>query len=251
MVGDPIIKVQNLDKTFKLPSGDVSVLHDISLEIQPQSFTIIYGPSGSGKTTLLNSLSCLEQPTKGTVTVAGKHVYDFNGDERAAFRSQELGLVYQSNYWVKSLSVLENVAMPLYVAGWEISMANNKAMETLKQIHMEEYSGYRPTLLSGGQQQRVSMARALVADPTIVLADEPTGNLDTKAGDMVMDLLKRVQEEFGRTVVLITHNLEYLPYSDQQIHILDGRIVPNDKQSGTHKHTHEPEPSGEETEKGE
>ncbi len=227
-MGDPIIKVQNVDKTFKLPSGDVPVLHDISLEIQPQSFTIIYGPSGSGKTTLLNTLSCLEEPTKGTVTVAGQQVYDLTGDGRAAFRSKKLGLVYQTNYWVKSLSVLENVAMPLYVAGWEISMANKKAIETLRQIHMDEFVGYRPTLLSGGQQQRVSMARALVADPTIVLADEPTGNLDTKSGDMVMDLLQQVQKEYGRTVVLITHNLDYIPYSDSQIHILDGRIVASD-----------------------
>lgn len=242
-MGDPIIKVQNLDKTFKLPSGDVQVLRDISLEIQPQSFTIIYGPSGSGKTTLLNTLSCLEPPTKGTVMVDSQHVYDLTGDQRAAFRSKRLGLVYQANYWVKSLSVLENVAVPLYLAGWDISMANKKAMETLKQIHMDDFSGYKPTLLSGGQQQRVSMARALVADPTIVLADEPTGNLDSKAGDMVMDLLKQVQKEFGRTVVLITHNLDYIPYSDSQIHILDGRIIASDykKSSGSPKRQHEKE----------
>lgn len=227
-MGEPIIKIRNVDKTFALPSGDVHVLHDISLEIQPQSFTIIYGPSGSGKTTLLNTLSCLEKPTNGTVTVVGQQVYDLTSDERAAFRSKELGMVYQSNYWVKSLSVLENVAMPLYVAGWDISMSKKKAFETLKQIHLEEFADYRPVLLSGGQQQRVSLARALVADPMIILADEPTGNLDTKAGDMVMDLLKTVQKDFGRTVVLITHNNDYIPYSEKQIHILDGRIAPND-----------------------
>jgi len=228
-VGDPIISVKDVNKTFRLPSGDVSVLHDISLEIQPQSFTIIYGPSGSGKTTLLNTLSCLEEPTKGAVLINGQPVYDLSGDGRARFRSKNLGLVYQANYWVKSLSVVENVAMPLFVAGWDMSMAKKKAFETLRQIGMEGFADYRPTLLSGGQQQRVSMGRALVADPTIVLADEPTGNLDSKAGDMVMDLLKKVQQDFGRTVVLITHNLDYLPYSDKQIHILDGRIVPNDK----------------------
>jgi ABC-type lipoprotein export system ATPase subunit len=234
-MGEPIISVKNVDKTFKLASGDVQILHDISLDIEPRSFTIIYGPSGSGKTTLLNTLSTLEQPTKGTVVINGQHVYDLASDQRAGFRSKNLGLMYQTNYWVKSLSVLENVAMPLYVAGWEISMANKKAFETLKQLHMEEYADYRPMLLSGGQQQRVSMARALVADPTIVLADEPTGNLDTKAGDMVMDLLKTVQKEFGRTVVLITHNLDYLPYSDKQIHILDGRVVANDYKEGSGK----------------
>lgn len=234
-MGEPIISVKDVDKTFTLASGDVQVLHDISLEIEPRSFTIIYGPSGSGKTTLLNTLSTLEKPTNGTVIINGQHVYDLSPDQRAGFRSKNLGLMYQANYWVKSLSVLENVAMPLYVAGWEISMANKKALETLKQIHMEEYAGYQPTLLSGGQQQRVSMARSLVADPTIVLADEPTGNLDSKAGDMVMDLLKTVQKEFGRTVVLITHNLEYLHYSDKQIHILDGRVMPNDKAEHSNK----------------
>ncbi len=234
-MGEPIISVKNVNKTFKLASGDVQILHDISLEIEPRSFTIIYGPSGSGKTTLLNTLSTLESPTSGVVTINGEHVYDLPSDQRAGFRSQNLGLMYQANYWVKSLSVVENVAMPLYVAGWEISMANKKALETLRLIHMEEFADYQPTLLSGGQQQRVSMARSLVADPNIVLADEPTGNLDTKAGDMVMDLLKTVQKDFGRTVVLITHNLDYLHYSDKQIHILDGRIVPGDRKEGSGK----------------
>lgn len=225
---DDDIKVESVAQTFKLPSGNIQVLHDINLAVKPKSFTIIYGPSGSGKTTLLNILSGLQAPSSGVVSIAGQKVYDLSSDNRAYFRSQTLGMVYQVNYWVKSLTVKENVALPLYVSGHDMNEANQKAVETLKQIGMDKFANYKPTVLSGGQQQRVSMARALVASPQIILADEPTGNLDSASGYMVMELLKSIQKDMGRTIVLITHNLEYLSYSDHNVHLIDGRIVGSD-----------------------
>ncbi len=224
-----IMTLDGVGQVFSLPRGSATVLEDISFSVKPNSFTIIHGPSGSGKTTLLNILSGLQKPTSGTISICGQKVYDLPTDALAHFRSKRLGLVYQANYWVKSLSVLENVAMPLYVAGWKIADANKLAYESLKSIHLEEYAPYKPTLLSGGQQQRVSLARSLVANPEIILADEPTGNLDTKSGDMVMDLLKKVQKEMGRTIILITHNMDYLRYSDTQVEILDGHMIANNR----------------------
>jgi putative ABC transport system ATP-binding protein len=226
-----IIKISNVDMTFKLASGDVNVLKGINLDIKPNSFSIIYGPSGSGKSTLLNIISGLQPPTSGEVVINNSSVYKLSSDARAYFRSQTLGIVYQSMYWVKSLSVIENIAMPLYVAGYDRHIANEQALKALKQVGLEEFVNYQPTLLSGGQQQRVSMARALVAGPEIILADEPTGNLDTKNGDMIMDLLKKIQKEMDRTIVMITHNLDYLHLSDKQIHITDGQIIDADKKS--------------------
>lgn len=223
--GRALIEVGAVGQTFKLPSGEIEILKDINFTVEQGSFTIIYGPSGSGKTTMLNILAGLQLPTTGKVMFEGQNIYGKSGDELAFFRSQTIGLVYQVNYWVKSLSVVENVAMPLYVAGIERAEANRRALEQLKRIELDKYADYRPTVLSGGQQQRVSMARALVADPPLILADEPTGNLDTKNGAMIMDLLKSFQKDSGRTIVLITHNLDYLSYSDSQVHIVDGSIV--------------------------
>lgn len=223
--GRALIEVASVGQTFKLPSGEAEILKDINFKVGQGSFTIIYGPSGSGKTTMLNILAGLQNPTTGKVTVAGQNIYGLSSDELAFFRSQTVGLVYQVNYWIKSLSVVENVAMPLYVAGIERAEANRRAFEQLKKIELDKFADYRPTVLSGGQQQRVSMARALVADPPLILADEPTGNLDTKNGAMIMDLLQSFQKDSGRTIVLITHNLDYLSYSDNQVHIVDGAIV--------------------------
>lgn len=226
-----IIKINNVDMTFHLASGDVNVLKSIDLDIKQNSFSIIYGPSGSGKSTLLNIISGLQPPSSGEVIINGSNVYKLSSDARAYFRSQTLGIVYQSMYWVKSLSVIENIAMPLYVAGYDRHIANEQATKALKQVGLEEFAHYQPTLLSGGQQQRVAMARAIIAGPELIFADEPTGNLDTKNGDMIMDLLKKVQKETGRTIVMITHNLDYLHLSDKHIHIIDGQIVASDKGS--------------------
>lgn len=222
---DNLMNVTGLSKSFVLKSGPVEVLHNINFHVPNNSFTIVFGPSGSGKTTLLNVISGLEPPTSGVVEIDEQDVYKLNSDQRAHFRAQTMGIVHQVNYWIKSLSVVENVAMPLYLIGDDKSSALDKAMENLKLVGMESFAHYQPSLLSGGQQQRVSMARALVASPKLILADEPTGNLDSKNGQMIMDLLSKFQKDLKRTIVLVTHNIEYLPLSDVQLYIVDGKLT--------------------------
>jgi len=220
-----LINVQGLNKQFDLKSGPVEVLHDINFHVIKNGFAIIFGPSGSGKSTLLNVLSGLEPPSKGTVEIAGQDLYALSADQRAHFRAQIMGIVHQENYWIKSLSVLENVAMPLYLTGSPKEAALTVARDSLQKVGMADFANHLPTVLSGGQQQRVSMARALVASPKLILADEPTGSLDSKNGQMIMDLLLYFQRELDRTVVLVTHNIEYLPLSDTQLYIFDGRLT--------------------------
>lgn len=219
-----LITARNLNKKFATRSGIVEVLHDINFSVPRNSFTIIFGPSGSGKTTLMNILSGLEPPTDGYITINDQDIYKLDPDRRAHFRAKQMGIVHQTNYWVKSLNVLENVAMPLYLSGASKDEALKAARGTLEQVGMAQYAAYQPTVLSGGQQQRISMARALVAGNDIILADEPTGNLDSKAGQMIMDLLVACQKDLKRTVILVTHNIEYLPISDKQLYMLDGRV---------------------------
>jgi putative ABC transport system ATP-binding protein len=220
-----LIEVKDLLKIFKIDSGPVTVLRDINFKIKQGSFTIIFGPSGSGKSTLMNVLSGLEPPTEGCVKVSGQDIYQLNADLRSNFRGSVMGIVHQVNYWVKSLNVLENVAMPLYLSGSDKAAALRIAIESLKQVGMEEYANYRPNVLSGGQQQRVSMARALVAYPQLIMTDEPTGNLDSKNGKFIIDLLVKFNRELKRTIILVTHNIEYLPLSDNQLYIFDGQVT--------------------------
>ena len=252
-----LISVTNLFKQFDLSSGPVKVLRDINFSIPDGGFAIVFGPSGSGKTTLLNVLSGLEPPTKGSVIIGDQDLYALDADQRAHFRARSIGLVHQQNYWVNSLSVVENVAMPLYLTGVAKEAAYYIAIDSLKKVGMDDFKDYRPTLLSGGQQQRVSMARALVAGPKLILADEPTGDLDTKNGRMIIDLLLYFQRDLGRTVVLVTHNPRYLPLSNTQLHMLDGKITEtfiDPRTSGATKNTLEvqlaapPEPDGAESE---
>jgi ABC-type lipoprotein export system ATPase subunit len=223
--GKYLVTVEHLHKQFNLKSGPVEVLRDINFHVQANGFAIIFGPSGSGKSTLLNVLSGLEPPTKGRVEIGGQNLYDLNPDQRSRFRAQIMGIVHQENYWIKSLNVLENVAMPLYLIGRAKEPALTVARESLDQVGMAEYANYPPAVLSGGQQQRVSMARALVASPTLIMADEPTGNLDSKSGGVIMDLLLYFQKKLNRTIILVTHNIEYLPLSDTQLYIVDGELA--------------------------
>lgn len=222
---ESIIVSHGVNKEFATKSGVVSVLHDVNFSIPRNSLTIIFGPSGSGKTTLMNVLSGLERPTKGHIDIDGQDLYKLGSDQRAHFRAKAMGIVHQTNYWIKSLSVLENVAMPLYLSGSTKDEAIKAAQGSLEQVGMNQYAHYMPTVLSGGQQQRVSMARALVAGTELILADEPTGNLDSKNGRMIIDLLLACKKDLKRTVVLVTHNIEFLPISDKQLYIKDGRVT--------------------------
>lgn len=221
-----IIEVKNVSHEYVLPSGEVSpVLADVNFVIKRGNFAIIHGPSGSGKSTLINIITGLIKPTKGAVMVDMQDIAQLSDDQRAHFRSVRMGLVHQTNYWVKSLSVVENVALPLYMTGMDRSTANQKALKMIQSLQLEKYADYKPTVLSGGQQQRISMARALVGDPTLIVADEPTGNLDSKNGDMVMNMLDEIRRTRGKTILLVTHDLRYLKLSNQQINILDGKVT--------------------------
>jgi ABC-type lipoprotein export system ATPase subunit len=231
----PIIQVKNLSHEFVLPNNEISkILHEVSFEINHGGFTIIHGPSGSGKSTLLNIIVGLIPPTTGQVIINQQDIHTLSADERAHFRSIRMGLVHQANYWVKSLSVIENVAMPLYMTGMGRKEAHKIAMDMLNEIGLAKYANYHPTVLSGGQQQRVSMARALISDPTLIVADEPTGNLDSKNGDMIMNLLNHIRKEKGKTILLVTHDLRYLPFSDHQLSIQDGVVTESHHRSSSH-----------------
>jgi putative ABC transport system ATP-binding protein len=216
---------QAVHKTFLAKDRSVTVLRDINFTVPVGSFTILYGPSGSGKTTILNTMIGLETPSKGKVIVNGRDVYSLSRDQRAHFRAKTLGMVHQDNYWVNSLSVIDNIALPLILAGWTKKKAHLISKLSLARVGLESFADYNPTVLSGGQQQRVSFARATVIRPKLLVADEPTGNLDTKNGDLIIGLLQDFNRSYNATVVLVTHNLELLNLSDNIISIKDGQVV--------------------------
>lgn len=227
---DTLITALKVNQTFSVGGTDVHVLKDVNFSLISNTFNIIYGASGSGKSTLLNILTGLQKPTEGTILFGGQDVYEFNPNELAHFRANQVGIVYQQNYWVKSLNVAENVSLPMYFLGYTRRSAHKLALAALDQVGMASYAKSYPSMLSGGEQQRIAMARALVTEPLFIIADEPTGSLDSKNGDMIMELLQHCQKDLKRTIILVTHNMEYLPLSDNLLHIADGRVqeMPHD-----------------------
>lgn len=222
--GSVVMSVEHVDKNYKVGTQEVKVLKDVTTQIKSGDFFIIFGPSGSGKSTLLHTLLGLERPSMGRVMLMDKDFGKMTQDQSAEFRKTRVGMVYQQPYWIKSLTVLENVAFPLFLLGQLPNQAYGKALEMLQQVGMEDWKDYSPTELSSGQQQRVSLARALINDPVILVADEPTGNLDTKSGEELMKLLSDLNKQDGRTIVMVTHDLEYLKYASRMIRVVDGRV---------------------------
>lgn len=220
----PILELEAINKTFHSAAGSVQVLKGISFKVAQGSFNIIFGPSGSGKSTILNTLMGLEKPDSGKVTFMDEDIYKFNQDEMAQFRAHRYGVVHQASYWVNSLNVLENVALPLLFLGINEQWSQKQAREQLKIVGMEEFSHRDPTTLSGGQQQKIALARSLVNNPWLIVADEPTGNLDSKSGTDVMRILYNLSKKLRRTVVLVTHNLDYVILATQMIYIKDGAL---------------------------
>lgn len=220
-----LIKATNVSVNFQVGHDTLPAIRNANLDIVENSFNIIYGPSGSGKSTVLNVLSGLQKPTAGQVIVRGENIYDYSSDELAYFRANHVGTVYQTNYWIKSLNVIENISVPLYFLGYSRSSAAKMAKLSLERVGMGVYAKKYPYYLSGGEQQRLSLARALSTNPLFILADEPTGNLDSKNGDHVMELLQNCQEEYRSTIILVTHNLEYLSLADTLMEIEDGVVT--------------------------
>ena len=221
-----IIKISGLEKKYKIADDkEIEVLRGIDLEIKSTDFCIIYGPSGSGKSTLLHHMVGLELPTQGKISIRGTNITKLNSEDRAIFRSQKFGMVYQVSYWIKSLLVWENVALPLLISGERESKAKVNALKCLEEIGMQDYAYKNPMQLSGGEQQRVGLARALVNDPWIIVADEPTGNLDTHSADQVMQIFQNMNVKRKRTIIMVTHNLSYLPVATHEVAMRDGQIV--------------------------
>lgn len=219
-----VIQASEVYQTFRVGQTTVPVLRDVSFHIRDNTFTVIYGASGSGKSTLLNILTGLQPPTHGAVVFNGREIYRAEADERAHFRASTIGFIYQQNFWVQSLNTAENVALPLFFLGNSRLEATRKARRMLDAVGMLKAANRSPILLSSGEQQRVAVARALVSNPQFIVADEPTGSLDSTNGDMVIGLLRRSQKELNKTVIMVTHNMEYLPLADNLMHIHDGRL---------------------------
>ena len=219
-----VIQASNLHKSFDMQSIVVPVIKGVNLKIKEGSLVAIFGPSGCGKTTLINLLMGIENPTKGKVGLFGKDLFSMDADMRAEFREDKVGVVNQQPNWIKSLNVLENVSFPLILAGYKKKKAEEKALETLSQLRMDLWAYYLPTQLSSGQQQKVTMARALVNDPKIIFADEPTGNLDSKSGEELLSILEELNKE-GKTIIIISHDSKHLKRVKTVYQMFDGYIV--------------------------
>jgi len=219
-----VIEVKGINKSFSLGKRENKVLKDVTLDIYSGQLTCIFGPSGCGKSTLLNVIMGLERPDSGSVRVVNENIWDMDISEQTDFRKRHIGVVYQQQIWVRSLTVIENVALPAQLLGINKSDALNRAEKVLQDVGMLRFRDFYTSELSSGEQQKVGLARALITDPEIVIADEPTGNLDTKNGYEVLKVLKELAQK-GVTVVLVTHNPEYLDYCDTVVVMKDGSIM--------------------------
>lgn len=224
-----IIEVNKVCKDFAVGKSSISALKNIDLKVYATDFLVIFGPSGCGKSTLLNIILGLDQPTSGEVEIRKQKINLMSEDERAAFRAKKIGMVYQMPYWVRSLNVLENVSLPLLIEGLNQDQASARAREILAELKIEDLANQFPTQLSSGEQQRAGLARALVANPWILMADEPTGNLDSKNGDEIMKLLMEMNKKHYRTIVLVTHNEAYWDCGSRRIEMRDGEIIEDTK----------------------
>ena len=218
-----ILKVENLTKIYGKDSTKVTALDNVSFSVEKGEFVAIVGASGSGKSTLLHLLGGVDRPTSGKVFIDGKDIFNFNDDKLAIFRRRQVGLVYQFYNLIPILNVEENNTLPLALDNREID--KNRLNEMLKLLGLEKRKNHLPNELSGGQQQRTSIGRALITNPTIILADEPTGNLDSKSSDEIVALLKKSNKELKQTIIMITHNMEIAKIADRIIKIEDGKIV--------------------------
>lgn len=218
-----ILKLTDICKDYVQGKEPVRVLKNINLTVEEGDYLAIMGPSGSGKTTLMNIIGCLDVPTSGTYTLRDQDLKDLNDDNLAEIRNKHLGFVFQSFHLMPKMDALDNVALPLLYAGVPLKERRERAAEALKSVGLEERMHFLPNQLSGGQCQRVAIARAMVGKPDLLLADEPTGALDTKAGNQIMDIFRRLSDE-GMTIIMITHEPSIAACANKTYHILDGRL---------------------------
>lgn len=220
-----VIEVRNLYKIYKVGTNRVHALNGVDFKVYEGEFCAIVGTSGSGKSTLLNMLAGLEKPTKGEIIIAGHHIEKMNENKLVRFRRQNVGFIFQSFNLLGTMNALENVALPLSFRGMPKELRLKKAMKMLRLVGLKEHALHKPNQMSGGQQQRVGMARALVVNPKIMFADEPTGNLDSKTSKEMMNLMRRVVNEHKKTLVMVTHDDSLAAIADKVIRIVDGKII--------------------------
>lgn len=221
---NPIIRIEGLHKTYETSAGLFSALKDVSLDIDAGEFVAIMGPSGSGKSTFMNLLGCLDKPSAGRYVLDNRDVAELGKDELALLRNRTIGFVFQGFNLLPRMSLSDNVALPLIYCGVEHGERQRRAAEVLDKVGLKGYAASMPNKISGGQQQRVAIARALVNHPRLILADEPTGNLDSRTGEEIMTLFDELNRE-GITIVLVTHEVDIAQHAKRQVHFLDGRIL--------------------------
>ena len=220
-----MIKLMNISKIFRTDEIETVALENVNIEVPQGEFLSIMGPSGCGKSTLLNIMGLLDTPTNGSIELAGTRVEGLKDKELAAFRNRNLGFVFQSFHLINSLNVLDNVELPLLYRNVSAKERRERAEEVLRKVGMSHRMRHMPTQLSGGQCQRVAIARAIIGNPAIILADEPTGNLDSKMGAEVMELLHQLNQEDHRTIVMVTHNADQAKLTDRTLSFFDGHLI--------------------------
>ncbi|MBO5380821.1 MAG: ABC transporter ATP-binding protein [Bacteroides sp.] len=220
-----MIKLTGINKIYRTNEIETQALENVNLEVKKGEFLSIMGPSGCGKSTLLNIIGLLDTPTSGTIEINGTHTEAMDDKQLAAFRNKTLGFVFQSFHLINSLNVIDNVELPLLYRKMSSSERTALAKQVLERVGLSHRMRHMPTQLSGGQCQRVAIARAIVGNPEIILADEPTGNLDSKMGAEVMDLLHKLNQEDGRTIVMVTHNEEQAKQTSRTVRFFDGRQI--------------------------
>lgn len=220
----PILRVEHIYKSYSSSAGEIPILKNINFEVIRGEFVAIVGPSGSGKSTLLNIIGTLDRPTEGDIFIDGDDVFSLDDHALAYLRNNAIGFIFQSYNLINRASVLKNIEIPCIIGGVSKRERLERASKIMSLLGISDKGSFKPFDLSGGQQQRVAIARALMNNPSIILADEPTGNLDTKTGKEVFDLLRMLSNKYGRTIVMVTHNPELAEKADRIIHLKDGEI---------------------------
>jgi putative ABC transport system ATP-binding protein len=221
-----VVQVRNVSKVFKRDAFQVKALDDVSIDIAKGEFLALMGPSGSGKTTLLNMIAAIDRPTSGELLVLGENVFRFSDSQSAHWRNTHIGYVFQTFNLIPVLTAFENVELPLLLTKLSSQQRRDHVMTALKLVGLEDRVGHLPKQLSGGQEQRVAIARAIVSDPTLLLADEPTGDLDSHSATEVLEILKRLNEDFQKTVIMVTHDPHAASYAHVTRHLEKGMLLP-------------------------
>jgi len=224
--GTKVVQVRNVNKVFKRDAFEVKALDDVSIDIATGEFLALMGPSGSGKTTLLNLIAAIDRPTSGELLVIGENVFRFSDGRVARWRNQHIGYVFQTFNLIPVLTAFENVELPLLLTNLSQQQRRDHVMTALKLVGLEDRVNHLPKQLSGGQEQRVAIARAIVSDPTLLLADEPTGDLDSHSATEILEILKRLNEDFHKTIVMVTHDPHAASYAHVTRHLEKGMLLP-------------------------